>query len=282
MDGELDLKDPTLHSDEIGEDGKPKFSLERYRGPLFELGAQHTDAVQGQIGDCYFPAAVAAIAFHVPGHFEKMMQMKSEIDEITGQQKVWYEVTFKARDYEKGGFKDEVVKVDGDLYIRSWGGPLYGSDDGARTPEDMELWFAILEKAYAQWKGDSYEAVGNGGFVSQVFEDMLGVEAGSMGTYDADSVWKTITSAVDDKRAIGAGTRGESDEALYANTGVYANHAYSILSYEEKDGVKYVTLRNPWGESEPSPGDGNNDGIFKLTLDQFQKLYAQVYFVEKP
>jgi len=67
-------------------------------------------------------------------------------------------------------------------------------------------------------------------------------------------------------------------EHSYANSGVYANHAYSVLGYEVKDGVKYVQVRNPWGESEPFPGDGKNDGIFKLKLDDFTKLYSTLYY----
>jgi hypothetical protein len=277
----IDLPDPTLHADELDSEGKPRFSLARYRGPLFESAATFTDPTQGQIGDCYFPAAIAAIAFHAPGTFEKIMQMKEEVDPTTGQTKVWYEVTFKKYDWQTRSYTDDVQQVDGDLYIRHWGGPLYGSDDGARSPEDMELWFAILEKAYAQWKGDSYDAIGNGGMVSQVFTDILGVSARSHWMGGADNAWATITKAIDDKRPIGAGTHGHDQDAIYANTGVYSNHAYSILAYKEVDGVKHVQLRNPWGESEPSPGDGKNDGIFWLKLDDFIKLYATIYTVEK-
>ena len=75
-----------------------------------------------------------------------------------------------------------------------------------------------------------------------------------------------------------AETHGHDQDALYANSGVYANHAYSILGYEKAtDGTRFVKLRNPWGESEPFPGDGKNDGIFKLKLDTFVKLYSNLY-----
>jgi hypothetical protein len=36
-----------------------------------------------------------------------------------------------------------------------------------------------------------------------------------------------------------------------------------------------VVLRNPWGESEPA-GNGANDGVFKLKLEDFRKLYDNV------
>ena len=63
----------------------------------------------------------------------------------------------------------------------------------------------------------------------------------------------------------------------YANTGVYGDHAYSILGYEKTGTERYVVLRNPWGESEPA-GNGANDGVFKLKLEEFQKLYDNVMY----
>jgi hypothetical protein len=286
---DFDLPDPGLHADELDEAGKPKFNMERFRGPLFDIdGAKATDVQQGQIGDCYLPAAVAAIAHHMPGHFENMIKQKIEVDPNTGVEKVWFEVTFQERTWENGEykFKPIVQSVDADLFVRSWGGPLYGADDGARSLEDMELWWPILEKAYADWKGD-YNTIGNGGHVSTVFRDMLGTDADSMSisgwsSSTPEEIWSKIVETVDAKRPIGAGTHGHDQDAIYANTGVYANHAYSILGYETAaDGTKFVQVRNPWGESEPFPGDGKNDGIFKLKLDDFMKLYSSLYYVDK-
>lgn len=278
----FDLPDPGLHKDELDETGKAKFSMERFRGPLFDIdGAKAGDVQQGQIGDCYLPAAVAAIAHHVPGHFEKMIVQKSAIDAATGSEKIWFEVTFQEKKWENGKsvFKPVVQTVDADLFVRSYGGPLYGADDGPRTIEDMELWWPILEKAYADWQGD-YNTIGDGGSVGDVFRDMLGVDTSSMTISAAakDDVWKKIVASVDGKQPVGAGTHGHDQDALYANSGVYANHAYSILGYEKAtDGTRFVKLRNPWGESEPFPGDGKNDGIFKLKLDTFVKLYSNLY-----
>jgi hypothetical protein len=43
----------------------------------------------------------------------------------------------------------------------------------------------------------------------------------------------------------------------------------------QENGVKYVHLRNPWGESEPA-GNGLDDGVFKLPLDQFMSLFSGI------
>jgi len=269
--GKIDLPDPALHKDELDANGKPKFELKRFSGPLFKDGVSPEDVQQGQIGDCYLPAAISALAKSDPTLLQNMIK-----DNGDGT----YTVTFKKRDYRTGKAVDVPVKVDGDLYARAWGGPLYGSSNGDKTEKGMELWFPILEKAYAQWKG-SYNTIGSGGLSSDVWEACTGKEgvSESISYMGADKLWTEIKSAVDSKRPVGAGTYGEEEDARYTNSGVYADHAYSILGYKEKDGVKYVTMRNPWGESEPT-GDGKNDGIFDLKLDDFRKLYQTFMTVE--
>ncbi len=261
------LPDPALHKDELDSAGKPRFNKVNFTGPLFVDGAKPEDVQQGQIGDCYFPAAMAAIAKANPDAINKLIK-----DNGDGT----YTVTFKEKDWRTQQFKDVPVKVDGDLWARSYGGPLYGRSANSSDPKKMEMWFPLVEKAYAQWKG-SYNAIGDGGHSSDVMEAVLGRDGNSMSIYSGnlDSVFNTIKKNVDANQPVAAGTY--HDESKYTNTGVYGDHAYSILGYEQQGTQRYVVLRNPWGESEPS-GNGANDGIFKLKLEEFAKLYQNVMY----
>lgn len=263
------IPDPALHKDELDGAGKPRFSKTNFTGPLFIDGAKPEDVQQGQIGDCYFPAAMAAIAKANPDAINNLVK-----DNGDGT----YTVTFKQKDWASGRFKDVAIKVDGDLYVRSYGGALYGHSSNSSDPKKMELWFPLVEKAYAQWKG-SYNEIGNGGHSSNVFEAVLGKDGQDMyvSTGNLDRVFDTIKKAVDAKQPVAAGTYGESEEARYTNSGVYADHAYSILGYEQVGNEKFVIMRNPWGESEPA-GNGANDGIFKLKLSEFGKLYQNLMY----
>ena len=269
--GTTDLvKDPALHKDEMNADGTPKFSKKTFTGPLFKDGPAPTDVQQGQLGDCYFPSAMAALTQNNSAAVQNMIKENGDGT---------YTVTFKEKDWATNRFKDVPIKIDGDLYVRSWGGPLYGatlgSDKGEKT---MELWFPLIEKAYAQWKG-SYNDIGSGGLSNDVFEAVLGKDGQFMSVSPGseDRVFDTIKKAIDAKQPVSAGTHGEDQESLYTNTGVYADHSYSVLGYEEKNGEKYVQLRNPWGESEPA-GNGPNDGIFLLPIKDFTKLYSSVMY----
>ncbi len=268
----VDLVDPLPHKDERNADGTSKYKLVRYTGPLFVDGPKPEDVRQGAIGDCYFPAALAAIAHTDP---EVIKNMVKKNDDGT------FTVSFYENRYSGVGNKADIT-VDGDLYVRAWGGPLYGDSLGTpRDPAEMELWFPIVEKAYAVWKGD-YNTIGNGGVTGKVLSEVMGApyEHTSLSDYNKDRAWQTIIEGTKNGWPMAAGTHGDRESARYTNTGVYANHAYSIHGYEEENGVKYVKLRNPWGQSEPS-GNGPNDGHFRLELDKFAYLYSSLAVVKK-
>lgn len=264
------VPDPALHKDELDSAGKPRFGKATFTGPLFIDGAKAEDVQQGQIGDCYFPAAMAAIAKVNPDAINSLVK-----DNGDGT----YTVTFKQKDWASGRFKDVPIKVDADLYVRSYGGALYGHSSNSTDAKKMELWFPLVEKAYAQWKG-SYDTIGNGGHASDVFEAVLGREGQDLyvSAGNLDRVFAQIKRSIDAKQPVAAGTYGDSEEARYTNSGVYADHAYSVLGYEQTGSERFVILRNPWGESEPA-GNGANDGVFKLKLQDFAKLYQNLMYV---
>ena len=91
--------------------------------------------------------------------------------------------------------------------------------------------------------------------------------------HDADTIFRAVKDAGANKQPMTAGTH--DDDKIYTNSGVYADHAYSVLGGEEVNGKKLVLLRNPWGESEAG-NDGKNDGFFKLEISLFMRLFSDV------
>jgi hypothetical protein len=170
--------------------------------------------------------------------------------------------------------------VDGDLYARSYGGPLYGHASNSSEPTKMEMWFPIVEKAYAQWKG-SYDAIGHGGNSGAAVQALTGFTDHStrwLASADPDQVFAELQEATAAKKCVTAGTFGEDQHAMYDGKGIFADHAYSVLGAVEQDGVKYIQLRNPWGYSEPGH-DGTDEGIFLLPVDEFLKMYRDYEIV---
>ena len=260
------VSDPTPTREERNHDGSSKFSKQRFVGPLFRDGVSPHDVQQGWIEDCYFPAAMGALADVAPQVIKDMVN-----DHGDGT----YTVKFRE------GRASVEIKVDADLYVRPSGAPLYGgSDETHRSAKSMELWHALVEKAWAAWYG-SYHDIGQGGSPSEVFEAVLGkpgvVEL--VRPSSRDRIWNELKAAVDSKRPSSLTTHGEERDSLYKNTGLYSDHAYSVLGYKETGGKQLITLRNPWGESEPS-GNGKNDGVFDIDVNDAAKYFDGFHTVE--
>lgn len=265
--GGAQIEDPKPHKDDLRPDGTSRYALKRHTGPLVVGEIEARDVMQGNIGDCYLPAAAAALAHVRPDALRSMMK-----DHGDGR------FTFTFKQYGRA----KKVDVDADLYARSFGGPLYGASTNSTDPKKMELWWPLFEKAYAQLHGD-YHDVGEGGSSADVFEAVLGRPAltEDFYKYNKDAGFRLIQDKLKKKLPVAMGTKEDHNGGGdFANSGVYGDHAYSVLDAFERNGVKYITVRNPWGESEPFPGDGQNDGIFTLKLDDMPKWFSVIWSVE--
>jgi hypothetical protein len=263
----VDLPDPAVHSKYNQANSSGVSPKQRFTGPLFVDGVSSDDVKQGYLGDCYLCAAAAGLAARHPAELQKAFA-----DNGDGT----FTVTFRTYDAATRSFKPTPVTVDGELYTGYGGSPLYMSSTGDRTPGKMELWPAILEKAWAAYKG-SYDKMGSGGQACDVMSAILGKPAHNSAIKNQPALaWQLMQTAVAKKQASVATTRPESEAALFTNTGVHADHGYTVMDAQVKDGVKLVTLRNPWGHGEPT-GNGTDDGVFTMKFADFMKLFTAVH-----
>lgn len=277
-----DLADPDVVKDQKSGVKDPYEYQKNERGaPLYgPNGIQASDVRQGAIADCYFAAAMAAVASANPEAIDKA---------IKDNQDGTFTVTFFEVDWQ-GNAKPHKVTVDADLpWNKGADLPAYAqSTEKVDGKPGMELWPSILEKAYAQWKG-SYDDIGHGGNSGRVMEALTGKRSKPENTTDADPLWEKMLKATEAKKPMTAGT-GAADDARYKDpeAGVYGWHAYTVLAaYEKKEGdqvKRYVTMRNPWAVRRRSSdaaavGDKDNataGGVFDLTYDEFRRLYDNV------
>lgn len=260
----VDLEDPALR--ETHRDGSVEYK--RFEGDLFIDGVSPEDVQQGKIADCYLMAAMASVA-------------KAHPDVIKNGIRRCGDGVYEVRLFEKQGwgdranFKEVWVKVDTELPAMTGADkPAYGR--GMATNErGRELWPSLLEKAYAEWH-QGYDKVGEGGSSLDAIESFCGKSCTSVGLgyTPADKVWEKLKAAFvpGQIKAVTAGTHGKEQEELYKGTNLYAWHAYSVLGIREEGGKRLVTIRNPWGNTEPGH-DGKDDGIFELSLEDFMKYY---------
>jgi len=227
-------------------------------GPLFLTGGPGFGR-QGSIGNCPVPAACSALA---------AVDADAVRNLIADNKNGTFTVTFHP-------INAKPVEIVVDDHV--WGSgsrPKYGSADSEGGK--LERWFPLVEKAYAAWVGD-YEILGKGTSVGKVLGELTGRPTREVWTNvsSVDDVWQAASRAAVDQLPMAAGTYGSNESARYRGTGVYANHAYSILGAEEKNGQRLITLRNPWGSGAANSGRvGTVDtGVFQMKVEDFCQLF---------
>lgn len=256
-------------------------------GDFYHEGAEFSDPVQGGLGDCYFIAALSAVAWSRPyviSHRERTTgpSQQNFVDRI---------------DFYSSGIKS--IEVSERL-------PLLTSTHAwiyARSSEAGEIWPAVYEKAFAKWKTNDATDEPNygpiaGGWPVQATQELTNLTGVTKTCSDltADKIWNFVRSNCRSYRTINpmtAWTFCVSPAPVdYTGTGIVAYHAYTILGWAFVNNVKYVVIRNPWGHNGPVinglTGNWsaynqsfwltvplNSGGVFAIPADTFKKYYWQ-------
>lgn len=213
-----------------------KYDYTRVAYDLFVKGTaddheiDETDIQQGQIGNCYFMSALAAVAKNNPEAIRKLIKDKGD-------------GTFDVTLYAKGtklALEPTIVNVKPDFVTDSRGNLIYAGSG------DRELWVMLLEKAYAKLNG-GYDDTGEGGFIEAGLEAITGQDAKvyMLSKFNEEEIKNLITTAITNKKPITAASTGSGEKEFKTEAGtiIYQGHAYSI---ESLTGDK-LFLRNPWG-----------------------------------
>ena len=225
-------------------------------GKLYVDDATDADVQQGGIGDCYVLSVLASMSRN---HRDLLKSAVTSLGDGT------YNVRFFQPDAQ-GAMQPVNVRVDGQLPFRN------GAVGYASSPTQTELWVAVVEKAYAKWKG-GYEAIGHGGSPGQVMTDLTGrphsFEWTAREGDGPESAYERFKASLAEGKMVNVATPDRED----LPAGLVKNHAYAVVGVEEFEGVKSLLVRNPWGNTEPG-NDGRNDGFFRVSANE-----AASYFV---
>lgn len=210
------------------------YAYQRFSGSLIVNGPAYDDSDQGYLGDCYFIAAMDAIAKSSPSAIQNMFADNGD-------------ETWTVRFFVNG--VADYVSVD--RYLpSSYSTSIYASVGGTYTNSGNELWMALAEKAYAQWNqtGNSgrngtntYSAI-EGGWMQTVNQQVLGTASQTYwGLYDSDKQY--LVAALGANKAVTYGTNSNP------GNGMVGPHAYMVVSYNP--GNDTFQLYNPWGSTHP-------------------------------
>jgi hypothetical protein len=220
-------------------------------------GAPTVEAVnQGQLGDCFFLAAVASVVSRNPTDITDIIA-----DNLDGT----YTVTFPGQ---------SAISVSG---------PTDAELGQYANGKGHGFWITVIEKAYGIHRGGQQAIPSEGaddgmGTVATGIAVLTGhsTNLDTLGLTSREVTVARLDEAFDNDRIVTVGTRNtlpwEEDEAPH---GLVPAHQYSVLDWDSATST--LTLRNPWGHGERSDNaDGTDDGTFTMTLDEALETFATI------
>lgn len=249
-----------LSEGDLNPEGPPSdhSTEDRSGDPLYPNGEPSIEDIdQGDFGDCWLLAALGSTALTNPDKIK---------DLITDNGDGTYTVHFQDGD----------VTVSDDALL----------DQGA----DQGKWVAIIESAYAEHEGGTYEEI-EGGYSDHAYEDLFGADTGN---FDPDSTgdlffgdnkspgdsYDEMEEALDDGRPVTASVNGA--------IGIDGGHALTVTNVYERNGVQYVELMNPHASNssdiingvEEAGGQAYPDGRIVMNVDDFSDEFYKVRYVK--
>ncbi|XP_020864994.1 calpain-3 isoform X2 [Phascolarctos cinereus] len=232
--------------------------------PRFIIGgANRTDICQGDLGDCWFLAAIACLTLNERLLFRVIPHDQTFTENYAG--------IFHFQFWRYGDWVDVVI----DDCLPTYNNQLVFTKSNHRN----EFWSALLEKAYAKLHG-SYEAL-KGGNTTEAMEDFTGGVTEFFEIKDAPrDMYKIMKKAIERGSLMGCSidTIVPVQYETRMACGLVKGHAYSVTGLEETtfkgEKVKLVRLRNPWGQVEwnGSWSDGWKDWVL---IDKAEKSRLQ-------
>ncbi len=221
--------------------------------PLFATAGPTSDDVsQGNVGDCYYLAALASVADTDPNTIRQ-----SVVDLGDGT----YAVQFN-----RWG-TTSFVRVDGDLPVWS-GSNLVYADMG----HDNSIWVAVMEKAWTLFRSNqgSYDSISSG-WMSEAYSALDLSNSSLYSVSSAQTLVNWVKQQLEAGRAVTFATSDRVGQAA-----LVGNHAYSVEGVDTDDeGNVSFRLRNPWG-IDGAGHDGANDGIVTISAAQAFAAFSGV------
>ena len=240
---------------------------------VFYDGINNEDIIQGELGDCYFLSAVAAICKY-PQLVEKLFLIKAKSNEHC------YGCYYRINGIWK------LVLIDD--YIPCYGS--WGKNFAFTRTNGNELWVVLLEKAWAKLNGCYARVIGGEAheifdLITNTYSEKIKVKRGL-----EQEIWKKLNEGEKNGYIMTAGTSGDVYNLDIEEKGLVPGHAYTIVKVQEFStqygSVKLVNLRNPWGNTEWSgewsdsssrwnlvsggrPTSKKNEGTFWLSIEDF-------------
>ena len=222
------------------------------------------DPVQGALSDCFFVAALSSIAFASSTKTRFFPDIGGSSFDIA----FWDNFSTDANGVTKPQTSRTVTVTNDHFPLQSNGNLVFG-----RSNTPAEIWPAIYEKAFAEWKcggtttEPDYSTLCQGNPITSL-ANITGYKFSTASVFDTQT-FATSPAAIYDKIAVACNTNPpnypndratkwpvvaytyDSSALGYSNATIVRNHSYSVLGIQKSGTNRFIILRNPWGQVPP-------------------------------
>jgi calpain-15 len=280
--------------------------------------------LQGGLGDCWLLCALAALA-EFPNYFKDHIFMTDKVSPDGKYDLQLYDA--KVRDWITVTIDDRIPCAEKKWYDTAR--PLFAQ------PHENEMYALLIEKAFAKMSGTYGKLAG--GYPALAWMALTGCEDLHFWGKNSDGKsWTKRLAATDKIRenpwnfqgmwVMGTSHKNENDEMFEflkecdklnyvmgasihgdimekaRKDGLIERHAYSMIQVYEKEDIKLVQLRNPWGNNHEWNGDWSDksrkwrehpeiakdlewnndpDGLFWIHWDDFVRVFHDIQIAAK-
>ena len=263
-------------------------------GSFFHETAEFFDPVQGAVANCYYIAALSAIAWATPFRI-------AHLTRATGPAQELFNDMIRLYKPDSGGTIDQEIQMTEAVPLTMSGDFIY-----CRSSEAGETWPAVYEKAFAKlttgtvtdmpditqtaWGNCVYATAQLNGGTQHYY---------NTASRSADDLWNILRSNCLSYRTFNPMTAwtystgdDSPDHVDYSSAQVVGSHCYTILGWAYRSCKRWIVLRNPWGYFEATASVLDDtismydvswwrpitlkspDGVFAMEIGAFKKYFA--------
>ncbi|XP_039624077.1 calpain-12 [Polypterus senegalus] len=234
---------------------------------FIENTAETTDICQGQLGNCWFLAAMSCLTLQPPLFSYVVPDDQSLQNQYAG--------IFRFRFWQYGKWMEVVI----DDRLPTAQKKLLFTRSKSRT----EFWSALLEKAYSKLNG-CYASL-KAGSVSEALEDFTGGigETVLVSSKSPEELWGAVNRSLSRGTLLSCFIQAANVGEVGVETpeGLVKGHAYSITGtttvHNNSDCTSLLRVRNPWGFVEyKGPWSDNSDNWKSISKEEKERLKLQL------
>ncbi|PWN35081.1 cysteine proteinase, partial [Meira miltonrushii] len=244
---------------------------------LYSLELQGSEIVQDIVNDCSFIAALE-VAAQYDAKWGTNLATGPLFPKGTDQTPKWDDAGRHQVRFHMNGTKRK-IEIDDAIPCDDQGTPMCALGIPSSDPKNLQLWPALLEKAYLLIRG-GYDFKGsNAAMDLHVLTGWIPEQLGlHRDDFHREKVWERLVKAMKEGNAMLTAGTSKNTQEEYGQIRLIRSHNYAVLDLIEDHAERKVVLMNPWRQPVSSGASGGGLATMQTLNEALPVCYAKEQF----